>query len=258
MPSPATAIARTSVPNRPISLERPTLKPANVLPNLEDALAQTGLLLRGGFKPTPDDALPVLPNGQAKGTLLMVGNAGPAMWSAFSASHQATDGQPHPLNRWTRQHVDAIAQAAGGVALYPFDATPIWPFQRWAARAEPVFPSPLGLLIHPQHGLWHAYRAAILVGADLHLPAPAPSASPCATCADKPCLSACPVGAFSAKGYDVPVCARHLALPAGQDCLGGGCLARRACPVGADYAQAPAQNGFHMQAFYRAVSGPAA
>lgn len=221
--------------------------------SITQALNALGLLLRGGFKPTPDDALPMLANGQATGTLLMVGNAGPAMWSAFSASPQATDGQPHPLNRWTRQHVDAIAQAAGGVALYPFDATPVWPFQRWAARAEPVFPSPLGLLIHPQYGLWHAYRAAILVGADLNLPAPAPSASPCATCADKPCLSACPVGAFSTKGYDVPVCASHLTLPAGQDCRDGGCLARRACPVGVDYAQAPAQNAFHMQAFYRAV-----
>lgn len=257
MPSPAKATARPTVQNRPISLARLTSEPANVLPNTEDALAQTGLLLRGGFKPAPGDALPLLPGGNAAATLLMVGNAGPAMWRAFSASPQATDGQPHPLNRWTRAHVDAIAQAAGGLALYPFDATPAWPFQRWAARAEPVFPSPLGLLIHPQYGLWHAYRAAILVAPVLRLPAPAPSASPCATCADRPCLSACPVGAFSPKGYDVPVCASHLALPADQDCLGGGCLARRACPVGVGYAQAPEQNAFHMKAFFRAVSSTA-
>ncbi len=225
--------------------------------SITQALNALGLLLRGGFKPTPDDALPMLANGQAAGTLLMVGNAGPAMWRAFSASPQATDGQPHPLNRWTRQHVDTIAQAADGVALYPFDATPIWPFQRWAARAELVFSSPLGLLIHPQYGLWHAYRAAILVAADLHLPAPAPPSgfmgNPCASCADQPCLTTCPVTAFSTKGYDVPTCASHLALPAGQDCLGGGCLARRACPVGLEFAQLPSQNAFHMQAFFRAV-----
>ena len=230
---------------------------AALVQTITKALSPLGLLLRGGFKPTPDDALPALPDGQVVGTLLMVGNAGPAMWRAFSASPQALDGQPHPLNRWTRQQVDAIAQAAGGVALYPFDATPVWPFQRWAARAEPVFPSPLGLLIHPQYGLWHAYRAAILVAPDLHLPDPASlantMASPCASCADQPCLSGCPVGAFSTNGYDVLACASHLTLPSGQDCLGGGCLARRACPVGVDHAQAPAQNGFHMQAFFRAV-----
>lgn len=221
--------------------------------HITQALTALGLLLRGGFNPLPADALPELPDGQAVATLLMVGNAGPAMWRAFSASPQALDGQPHPLNRWTRHHIDAIAHAAGGMALYPFDATPVWPFQRWAARAEPVFASPLGLLIHPQYGLWHAYRAAILVTPDLHLPTLAHSTNPCATCADQPCLSTCPANAFSSSGYDVPACASHLALPVGHNCLGSGCLARRACPVGADYAQAAAQNGFHMQAFFRAV-----
>ncbi len=243
----------TPKPAAPQAARHPTLA-QSVCNNL----ASLGLLLRGGFRPTATDTLPALPNGQAARTLLMVGNAGPDMWRAFSGSREAADGEPHPLNRWTRRHVDAIAQAAGGVALYPFDATPAWPFQRWAARAEPVFPSPLGLLIHPQYGLWHAYRAAILVAPDLQLPAPAPSTSPCTTCADQPCLSTCPMEAFSTSGYDVPACASHLALPAGQDCLGGGCLARRACPVGEDYAQTSAQNGFHMQAFFKAVSGAAA
>jgi hypothetical protein len=230
-----------------------TASHAALVQTITEALSPLGLLLRGGFKPASADGLPALPDGQAAGTLLLVGNAGPALWPAFSASPQATDGQTHPLNRWTRHHLDKVAQSAGGMALYPFDATPVWPFQRWAVRAEPVFPSPLGLLIHPQYGLWHAYRAAILLAPELHWPAPAPSASPCASCADQPCLSTCPTGAFSTSGYDVPACAAHLALSAGQECRGGGCLARRACPVGADYAQAPAQNAFHMRAFFKAV-----
>ena len=245
-----------SKPSLPPVSDRPH-DSTDLLQTISQALAPLGLLLRGGFRPAPEDALPALPDGRAPGTLLMVGNAGPALWRAFAASHEAADGQPHPLNRWTRAHIDALASALGGVALYPFDVTPVWPFQRWAARAEPVHPSPLGLLIHPQYGLWHAYRAAILIGEDLHLPVPAASASPCESCADRPCLSTCPVGAFTPKGYDVPTCASHLALAAGQDCLGQGCRARRACPVGADYAQAPAQNSFHMQAFFRAVRGGA-
>jgi epoxyqueuosine reductase len=65
-------------------------------------------------------------------------------------------------------------------------------------------------------------------------------------------LTACPVQAFSAAGYDVDACARWLRKPEGADCLGGGCLARRACPVGADYAQAPEQARFHMAAFFAA------
>jgi len=32
----------------------------------------------------------------------------------------------------------------------------------------------------------------------------------------------------------------------------GGCLARRACPVGAEHAHQPAQAAFHMRAFLAA------
>jgi len=47
-----------------------------------------------------------------------------------------------------------------------------------------------------------------------------------------------------------PIC--HVASEAGQTCVTGGCLARRACPVGRAYIQTPAQAQFHMKAFLRA------
>ena len=231
----------------------PSAPCSDLLAALASALVPLGLALRGGFTVLPEDLMPGMRGGEAAATVLMVGNAGPQMWRAFSASPEASDGLAHPLNRWTRRQLDAIAAAAGGLALYPFDATPVWPFQRWAARAEPVHPSPLGLLIHPQYGLWHAYRAAIVLGARLPLPAFVPVASPCVSCADQPCLNTCPVGAFSASGYDVAACASHLSHPEGADCLQGGCLARRACPVGSEYQQLPAQNGFHMRSFLNSV-----
>jgi len=234
--------------------------PADPKLGLQETLAQAlqpwGLALRGGFTAHADDGLPPLPGGAAAATVLLVGNAGPGMWQAFSGSTEASDGLAHPLNRWTRRVVDAIAAPAGALALYPFEAVPVWPFQRWAARCEAVHTSPLGLLIHPQYGLWHAYRAALVLGADLALPAlPAvpPGASPCQSCADQACMHTCPVAAFGAGGYHVAACASHLERPEGADCLQRGCLARRACPVGVPYQQSPAQNGFHMQAFLRAV-----
>ena len=58
--------------------------------------------------------------------------------------------------------IDPLARSVGAMALYPFDGPPYRPFQRWAMRAEPVAPSPLGLFIHPEYGLWHAYRAALV------------------------------------------------------------------------------------------------
>ena len=55
----------------------------------------------------------------------------------------------------------ASRPTVGAAPIYPFGGPPYWPFQRWAQRAEAVFPSPLGILIHPEYGLWHAYRAAL-------------------------------------------------------------------------------------------------
>lgn len=214
-------------------------------------LAQHGLMLRGGFRPAPEDDVPVLPGGAAPATLLLVGNAGPALWRSFSASPELGDGAPDPLDRWTRRVLAAVAAEFDAVPLFPFGGRPHLPFQRWALRAEPVHRSPLGMLIHPEYGLWHAYRGALAFREPLVLEPRPQVPSPCDSCADRPCLRACPVGAFGQGGYDVAACRSHLAAGAAA-CFESGCLARAACPVGRSYAYAPAQAGFHMRAFARA------
>jgi ferredoxin len=212
--------------------------------DLAAALSAHGLILRGGFHPAAEEE-----GFEGARTALLVGNAGRAMWEAF-APH--IDGAPNPLDRWTKRVVDAVAGEFGARAVYPFDR-PHRPFQRWAMRAEPVHPSPLGILIHPQYGLWHAYRAALLFAERLELPPRPEVPSPCASCAAKPCLAACPVGAFTGDAYDVPACAAHIATPE-ADCLAVGCHARNACPVGADWRYRQAETRFHMAAFGRSVS----
>jgi len=205
-------------------------------------LDRLGLLVRGGFHPEAADGVPGAP-----AVVVMIGNAGPAMWPVFM--DQRTPGAD-AMNRWSRQNIDAVAAELGAVALYPFDGPPWYPFQRWAQRAEPVFPSPIGMLIHPEHGLWHAYRGALAFDRDVAgLPEAGGVARPCDSCADKPCLTTCPVGAFDGTAYDVPACAGHLRRPEGADCLDLGCRARRACPVGRDATYLPAQAAFHMAAF---------
>lgn len=208
------------------------------------SLAIHGLIPRGGFHPREDDGL-----GPDAGSVVLVGNAGATMWEAFSA---ARGGEKDPMNAWSRRVIGAIAEAFGARALYPFDGPPWWPFQRWAQRAEAVFPSPVGMLIHPDHGLWHAYRGALVFSEPVAgLPSREEAPSPCDTCQGKPCLDACPAGAFTDTGYDVPACAAHLASPAGSDCMSLGCRARRACPVGQMSAYVPDQALFHMDAFLK-------
>jgi hypothetical protein len=226
--------------------------PSPSLDDLRLAIAAHGLDLRGGFHPTAHDGVPDLPGGRPSATLLLVGNLGAAMWPAFSAAPEFADGAPHPLDRWTRRILDAVAREFGAAALYPFGGPPYLPFQRWAGAAEGLRPSPLGVLIHPDYGLWHAYRGALSFADRLDLPARNQRPRPCDSCQEQPCLSACPVEAFKPSGYDVAGCRDHLAGATGGACREAGCLARIACPVGRAQAYPPAQMAFHMAAFMAA------
>ena len=176
--------------------------------------------------------------------VILIGNAGPAMFARFMSSGLDT------IDEWTRAVVEPLAIDLDAKAVFPFDV-PHQPFLSWARRGGAGHVSPLGLNIHPTYGLWHAYRAALLFPVEFDLPRASTGAHPCESCALKPCLSACPVSAFDGKTYDVDGCGVHVnAGP--NDCMDGGCLARRACPIGVQYQYAKPQAQFHMQAFARA------
>jgi hypothetical protein len=212
------------------------------------------MAVRGAFHPSPDDSVPDLPGGGRVGTLVLLGWTGGRQWPSFAASaEEARDGRPHPLDRWSRRLIDAAAAAVGAAALYPFGGPPHHDFQRWALRAEPVARSPVGLLIHPRWGLWHAYRGALAFPERLPLRAEDGGVSPCAGCVDRPCLSACPVSAFTEeRGFDVEACTGYLRSAAGTACIAAGCAARLACPVVPPEPYSAAQQAFHLQAFLRA------
>lgn len=217
---------------------------------LNEALADIGLRLRGGFRPVPETDAALLARQPDTRTVVLVGNVGSDMWRRSGAAIVAT-GAPDPLDRWTRAVIEPIAAAHAATALFPFEGPPYWPFQRWAERAEGVRSSPLGIQIHPEFGLWHAYRAALLLPIELNLPEPQWSGHPCDTCVGRPCLSACPVGAFTGTAYEVDRCVDHVVASKQDDraCFQSGCLARIACPVGAAWRYEPEHARFHMGAF---------
>lgn len=215
--------------------------------DIAQALWGTGLMVRGGFHPDADDLVP--DTSGSVGSVVIVGNAGGAMWRAFSAAPEATSGGADPLDAWTRRVLTDVARDLGAGVAFPFGGPPYLPFQRWAQKADTVYPSPIGPLIHPRYGLWHAYRGALLIAARLDLPTPPAASDPCADCTDKPCLHTCPVAAFTADGYAVPRCLAHIAAPEGAECMERGCAARRACPVGRSFHYDPAQAAFHQNHF---------
>ena len=217
--------------------------------------ASIGLAVRGAFDPAPGELGAVAGVAQS-GTVVLLGFTGNDQWSVFQGSAEARDGLPHPLDRSSQRVIGALARELDADDFYPSGspASPL-PFQRLARRCEPVHPSPIGLLIHETYGLWHAYRGGLVLRERIALP-PSPScASPCESCADRPCLSACPVQAFRDGSFDIDACVSHVRSAAGSDCREHGCLARRACPVGPQFRYAADQTRFHMTAFLRSVRG---
>jgi len=221
-----------------------------ILEQLRAALGVHGVFVRGSLSFSQGEG-PLLMDGTVARSVVLLGNIGGSIWPAFSKWLDAPDNRirKDPLDDWSKAIIRPVASNLGATAYFPSD--PPWqPFQRWAMQAEGLKASPLGILIHPEYGLWHGYRGALgfseALGDDA---ARAFSQHPCDRCANRPCLTACPVAAVLAVAFDVPGCRSHLREPEGQaGCMAGGCLARNACPVGTEYRYPPEQRAFHMAA----------
>ena len=224
---------------------------ADLLGGIDRYLAGSGLFARGAFHPAPEDEVPALAGGGAAGTVVLVGNAGQAMWRAFRDA--VTDlGGKDPLDTWVDAQLERVAAAIGAEIVFA-TRKPWPPIQRWAMKAGGVHRSPINILIHPEYGLWHVYRGALLFADRFDLDPPPASASPCDSCADKPCLTACPVDAFEPDRFDALACVGHVESAEGRACAAGGCLARLACPVGRAHRYVAEEGAFHMAAVVRAV-----
>lgn len=213
------------------------------------ALGANGLILRGGFVFPENEDAPHGASGASAKSVLLVGQAGTAPWPHFLRWRENQPQQiANPLDSWSREVIGDVAQAFGARAVSPSDK-PYLPFQQWAMRAEGLKPSPLGILMHPQYGLWHAYRGALLFEDEIALPERGEAIHLCDACVDRPCLKSCPVDAYSIEGFAYPACLAHVRGANGEPCRSGGCLDRNACPYGTEYRYPPDVQAFHMAAF---------
>lgn len=213
------------------------------------ALAPSGLILRDGLNFAEGEERPPGPNGRPARAVLLVGNGGAAYWSQFSRWRaRQPDSIENPLDTWSRAAISVAAGAIGARVVMPNDR-PFQPFQQWAMRAEGLKPSPLGLLIHPRFGLWHAFRGALLLDVEISIQAVAETIHPCDLCIEKPCLNGCPVAAHTVAGFAYETCLSHVRGGAGAACRDDGCLARNACPHGAEWRYPAEVQAFHQRAF---------
>lgn len=214
------------------------------LPALTARLAAERLEVLGGFAvKAGEDGLPA-----GTRALLLIGPAEPGFWPHLTCQPEWLDGRPDPVDRWSRRVVGRLACDLGAKALFPFGGPPYHPFYRWALQTGQVWESPVRLLVHARQGLMVSFRGALALKDEVAVPPP--STRPCDTC-PAPCLVACPARALTAEGYDVPACHAFLNQPEGQDCMGSGCLVRRACPASQSYARLPEQSAYHMRQFHK-------
>lgn len=202
------------------------------------------LEIMGAFAPQPGDAAP-----EGCTTLVLLGPAEPGFWPHVTAQPEFADGGPDPLDHWSRRVVGDLAQMLGGMPLFPFGGPPYQPFIRWALASGRAWLSPVGLLVHDRAGLMVSYRGALAFDHEISLTSG--GVNPCNSCAARPCLGACPVGALSAAPFDAGTCHGYLETQPGQDCLTAGCKVRRSCPAGQNYTRLPAQSAYHMSYFHR-------
>jgi epoxyqueuosine reductase len=213
-----------------------------MLARIEAMAAAHHLAVLGGFAAGPEDGLPL-----GTKTLLLLGPREPGFWPHLKA--QPEWHEPDPVDRWSRRVIGRLACDLGAKALFPFGGPPYHPFYKWALKSGRCWDSPVRLLVHDVAGLFVSFRGALALKDALDLPS-APR-KPCDSCASKPCLTACPVGALVGEGYDVPKCHAYLDTDPGKDCMTRGCAVRRTCPLSLAYARMPEQSAYHMGQFHK-------
>ena len=209
---------------------------------LEKDIHSAGMIILGELEVNDGDSVP-----KEAQSILLLGPDEPNFWKIFKASKEFRDEEANPLDRWSKRIIDNIAAQNECTALYPFGEEPYKPFFSWALRSGAVWSSPIHLAVHKDRGLFVSFRGALAINEaktnDYDFE------NPCAKC-PAPCLSACPVDAFTEAGYDVIQCKDHITSLDSSNCKSLGCNARRACPVGANLREFE-QSSFHMENFLR-------
>lgn len=176
-------------------------------------------------------------------TTILLGPTEPGFW-AFVTTQSDFCGN-NPMDHWSKAAITKLATRLDAEPLFPFGGPPYRPFIDWALQSGEAWQSPVGLLVHKDAGLLTSYRGALRFSKKI--PLPAPTTSPCDTCIDRPCVTACPVSALGIDGYDVPRCKSNIDVD--RTCREA-CRVRMACPVSKSYGRDAAQTAFHMEAFH--------
>ena len=188
-------------------------------------------------------------------SIIVIGNGGGDFWLALeehAAQHPGWFDRQHPVDDYTREVIEggivAPVRALGirCFATYPFvqDYSSL-SFMELGKLAGLGGPSIMGVLVNPRCGPWIAFRAALLIDADLDAPGDAIGFDPCPRCIPRSCIPACPVEAVGfPKGWDIPRCLAHR-VEVEPDCASR-CHARVGCVLGPEHRYPDDELAYHQ------------
>lgn len=177
--------------------------------------------------------------------LVLTGHGGRRLWQKLNESDwQTTEPIDHYSIAVTQAYIDRYLDGAPALLIYP--AEYLLPLQQLGELAGLSHPSPLGIGINAEYGLWFAYRTAFLTNYQLPVNQSPVTQSPCSTCAGKPCIHTCPAGAVSDPGrFRIHPCATFR-LSRDSTCADR-CLARLACPIAPQHRYTLEQIQYHYR-----------
>jgi hypothetical protein len=164
--------------------------------------------------------------------LVLLGHGGKRFWNELKREGIEPFHSEVPVDFFSQKIAEQLVSDYWGAAsiewLYPGNAA--ISLQQLGKLAGWHHDSPMGLGIHPEHGLWFAYRALFLIKAALPPTSQLQSRSPCVSCSLKSCLSVCPAGALNTSEFVDLGCCGEFRIQDNSPCEDR-CLAREACPV---------------------------
>ncbi len=195
-------------------------------------------------------------------SIIVIGNGGGDFWLALkkhAARHPGWFEREHPMDDFTRAVIEGdIVAPLRALGLrcsvtYPFiQDRSVLNFMELGKLAGLGGPSIIGVLVNPKYGPWIAFRAALLIDAEIDAPGDAAGFDPCPRCIPRSCIAACPVQAVSfPAGWDIPRCLEHR-VEVEPDCAGK-CHARVGCVLGPEHRYPDDELAYHQGRALRAM-----
>jgi ferredoxin len=177
-------------------------------------------------------------------SIILIANGGRELWKHLA---HPLDEDKDPIDNFAIEAMkDFGLRAFGGdfKILFPL-TTYLLPLQKLGRELNMSRPSPLGLDINNEYGVWFAFRGVMITKQSIPTIKPNVFDSPCLSCTSLECIKACPVSAVHLEiPFDLKSCGEYRFSQNSQ--CADRCLSRLSCPYKVEHRYELVQTQFHM------------